>query len=297
MRHTLDHTYAACVDQNAARIFYALTAQDNYVIAGADAANAFAEASGPKVIYYIRPDEQFKNWWQYHLKRPPIQPDDVVPVLGNMQGHPEAPRLWSNHIHSILQRIGLKPTTHEKCLYTGTVGGHKIYLMQQVDDFAVAAPSLEIANILLSHIDENLREPLKFQGIIKYFNGITMAQSKNFVQISCEQYLTRVFDRHGWTTITSRAAAKSTPLSSDSKILAEIETTSGPTTIPESRALEKEMGFSYRAAIGELIYALVTCRPDISFASIKLSQYSMNPARCHYIAVKKCVSLPFGYKI
>ena len=79
-----------------------------------------------------------------------------------MQGHPEASRLWSNHIHSILKRIGLKPTNHEKCLYTGTVGGHKIYLMWQVDDFSVAAPSLEIANILLSHIDENLREPLKF---------------------------------------------------------------------------------------------------------------------------------------
>ena len=46
------------------------------------------------------------------------------------------------------------------------------------------------------------------------------------------------------------------------------------------------MGLSYRAAIGELIYALVTCRPDISYATIKLSQYSINPSACHYIAVK-----------
>ena len=105
-------------------------------------------------IYLLYPSwSTIKNWWQYHLKRPPIQPAEVVPVLGNIQGHPKAPCLWSNQIHSILQRIGLKPNTHEKCLYTGTGGRHKIYLMPQVEDFAVASPSLKIANILPSHID------------------------------------------------------------------------------------------------------------------------------------------------
>ena len=45
------------------------------------------------------------------------------------------------------------------------------------------------------------------------------------------------------------------------------------------------MNFNYRQAIGELIFAMVTCRPDISFPLIKLSQYSANPARVHYEAV------------
>jgi hypothetical protein len=39
-------------------------------------------------------------------------------------------------------------------------------------------------------------------------------------------------------------------------------------------SMEHEMGFGYRQGIGELIYALVTCRLDISFSVIKLSQYS-----------------------
>ena len=46
------------------------------------------------------------------------------------------------------------------------------------------------------------------------------------------------------------------------------------------------MGFSYRAAIGELIFAMIIFRPDISFATIKLSQYSVAPAKCHFIALK-----------
>ena len=45
--HMLDHTYAPCVDQNKARIFYTTAAIHNHVIIGADASNAFAEAEGP----------------------------------------------------------------------------------------------------------------------------------------------------------------------------------------------------------------------------------------------------------
>lgn len=46
------------------------------------------------------------------------------------------------------------------------------------------------------------------------------------------------------------------------------------------------MGFGYRQAIGELIYAMVTCRADISHATIKLSQYSTRPTRIHFEAIK-----------
>ena len=47
------------------------------------------------------------------------------------------------------------------------------------------------------------------------------------------------------------------------------------------------MGLNYRQGIGELIYMMVTCRPDISFPLIKLSQYSGNPAEEHYHALKQ----------
>ena len=47
------------------------------------------------------------------------------------------------------------------------------------------------------------------------------------------------------------------------------------------------MKINYRQCIGELIYAMDTCRPDISFPLIKLSQYSINPAKEHYEAVKE----------
>ena len=43
----------------------------------------------------------------------------------------------------------------------------------------------------------------------------------------------------------------------------------------------------YRAATGELLFAMVACRPDISNAVIKLTQFNTNPAKCHYEAVMR----------
>ena len=74
-------------------------------------------------------------------------------------------------------KIGLHPTWHEPCLYSGVVNDKKIFLVRQVDDFAVSAPDLVTANAVLVLLDDNLQEPLKYQGMIGYFNGVLITQS------------------------------------------------------------------------------------------------------------------------
>ena len=58
---------------------------------------------------------------------------------------------------------------------------------------------------------------------------------------------------------------------------------------PDEKAqqrLEKEMGFSYRSGIGELIYPMITCRPDLSYGVVRSSQYSACLAEIHYHGVR-----------
>ena len=73
---------------------------------------------------------------------------------------------------------------------------------------------------------------------------------------------------------------------SDSKYQRELELAIRPTTPADQLHLQKQAGFSYRMTAGELIYALVVARLDISFAIIKLCQYSASPAAIHYQAIK-----------
>jgi hypothetical protein len=60
-----------------------------------------------------------------------------------------------------------------------------------------------------------------------------------------------------------------------------------PLSDDERENIESKLKFTYRQAIGELIYALVTCRPDLSFSIVKLAQYSAAPAAIHFEAVKQ----------
>jgi len=45
----------------------------------------------------------------------------------------------------------------------------------------------------------------------------------------------------------------------------------------------------YKAGIGELIWAMTTCRPDIAFTSVKLSQSNSAPADHHYHGLKHAI--------
>ena len=173
----LDKTYANCVDQTSARLFYAVTAAENLFIFGADVSNAFAEAPPPKQGFYIRPDKAFNDWWINHKKRPPIPTGHVIPINSAMQGHPESPRLWEKHADAILRDIGLTPTVHEPCLYSGLINNTRVILMPQVDDFAIASPDEHTAALLLDMIDDKLSIPLKRQGLIDMFN-IDVTQTK-----------------------------------------------------------------------------------------------------------------------
>jgi hypothetical protein len=54
----------------------------------------------------------------------------------------------------------------------------------------------------------------------------------------------------------------------------------------EHAALQRKHGFSYRTVLGELMYAYVTCRPDIGYAVVCLSKFSAAPTTVHYSFLK-----------
>ena len=111
-------------------------------------------------------------------------------------------------------------------------------------------------------------------------------QTRHYIKLSKAVYLDKIMKNHPWLQEEKPAAAFPIPIHSDSTYLHTIETAE-PLEPEERMTYESTLGFTYRQAIGEIIYALVTNRPDISFAAIKLSQYSAAPAKIHYEAVKE----------
>ncbi len=288
----LDKVYANCVNQTSSRLFYAVLATKNLLIFGSDVCNAFAEAPPPKQGFYIHPDRAFNEWWENYLKQPPIPPGQVIPVLSAMQGHPESPRLWEKHADAILRELRLTPTTHKPCLYSGLVDGKRIVFMQQVDDFAIAAPNERTANILLDMLDDKLTMPIKRQGLLDMmFNGVNVVQTRNYVKIDCNTYINKMCTKYltMWLNKVPLSENRPTPLPLEGDWIEGFNAASGPTDPKVQAALEASMQLKYRAGVGELIWAMRTCRPDIAYTSVKLSQSNSTPAEIHYHGLKLAI--------
>ena len=281
---TLSATYAACLDQSACRLFWSIAAIKNKKVFGADAQNAFAEAPPPKSPLYLKTDEAFRNWWKH--KHDELLPRDTyVRVNQAIQGHPESPRLWQLHIDGILCKIGFTSTTHEPCVYVQHTLTESIYFLRQVDDFAIACDDHKTAMDTWDSIDLHLKAKLKREdGLISRHNGIDIAQTEDGIKVFCCTYLTKILSTKTFSMTTTKH--NPLPMSSDNTKMSTIELTVGSDDIKAQQQMQTDFGFKYRNTTGELIFALVMCRPDISFPVMKLSPFNNLPATCHFEAIQ-----------
>ena len=292
----LAETYANCVEQTSARLFYAVSAAENMLVFGADVSNAFAEAPPPKQPFFIRPDRAFNEWWTNHLKRPAIPAGHIIPVLKAMQGHPESPRLWEKHADKILRELGLVPTVHEPCLYSGTFNGKRILFLRQVDDFAIAAPDAKTSDMLMDLIDDKLSEPIKRQGYLDLYNGVDIVQTRHYIKLTVKTFVEKAFSKHieTWMKTSYPTPNRSTPLPPNEEWLKKFNSAVGNPDPKAQAALQRQMQLSYRSGVGELIWAMTTCRPDLAYTSVKLSQSNTCPADDHYHGLKHALKFLYN---
>ena len=279
-------TYASCIELPCMRLFFSMAAINNHVVLLTDAVNAYANARGPTIPTYIRVDDAFIDW--YHTRfQITLHRGMVVQAKHALQGHPEAGKLFEELANDILlNRIGLTTTSHERNLYCGTFDGHPVYVCRQVDDLAIAAPTIDIGQNLIAAIGSHVT--LAGNSLLTKFNGVQVEQSKQYIRIYSTDYIDRLLARHGWVTPSTTDDCPSftkEPMSSPT--YKQIDSEVGPPEhSSEGIALTHASGFSYRQLLGELIYVYVTCRLDIGFALTKLAQYSQHPAPIHFNALK-----------
>ena len=283
---TLGQTYANSLATDSERLFWAIAAKRGLLVVGADVSNAFAEAPAPADTFYIVPDPIFHLWWVNHKHRQPIQTGWVLKVKYALQGHPESPRLWDKHITQILtEHMGYKPLHHERCLYVANLYGHWTMLLRQVDDFAFAVSTEEMGRTIVEDIDKHLRIRIKYLGILQMFNGMDILQTKHYIKIHCATYIQRIIQQHKW--YESSPTPYPIPYPADNAYSKNIDTANPPEAPTEQLRLSKHYHMHYRQIIGEIIWPMVKCRPDISFHITKLSQFMANPAEAHYQALRR----------
>lgn len=154
-----------------------------------------------------------------------------------------------------------------------------------MDDFAVAAKTQTIAKDLIDQINQKLQIDVKHLGIIDRYNGVDVDQTREYIKISCKKYLYNMLKSHDWLATTPQPHP--VPLPAEPKYITKLEQAAPPTTVTEKENPRKRMSFNYRQIVGEIIYPMMKCRPDIAYHATKLSQYMENPAADHYEALRQ----------
>ena len=117
--------------------------------------------------------------------------------------------------------------------------------------------------------------PSERLGLITLFNGLDTIQSRDYIKVSCRSYIERICEKYldGWGLSKHHMATWPTPLpQTDSFIKSFPLSATGDATESAQAKLSTSMGIKYPNVLGELIFTLITCRPDLSYAVVKCAQ-------------------------
>ena len=161
-------------------------------------------------------------------------------------------------------------------------------LKRQVDNFAIAAPDERTGNILLDMIDDELTIPMKRQGYLDMYNGVDVIQTRDYIKISSKTFIERICEKYliSWMQNFTSTDDRPTPLPTDPTWFKKFNSAVGDPDPKVQAKLAKKMQMTHRCGVGELIWAMTTTRPDVAFASVKLSQANSAPDEHHYHGVK-----------
>lgn len=92
-----------------------------------------------------------------------------------------------------------------------------------------------------------------------------------------------------WNTEVQMMMERPLPIPTNESFLKAFNGEVRDTDRKTQKELQQRFKFGYRKGVGELIYAMVTCCPDISTVRVKCAQHCANPADIHFHAVKHAI--------
>ena len=200
-----------------------------------------------------------------------VSSDKVCQLKKSLYGLKQAPRCWNKKFNNFLTEYGFTPSTADNCVYISTDKNVTTYLVIYVDDGLCCSTSSskleEIKSILTQNFECRFSQP-------ENFIGLHITRDNNSLSIDQHNYTKKIINKFNMQD--------SKPLSTP----ADPHSTLSSTPTSESEEPFKPP-FSYREAIGSLMFLMVGTRPDIAFAVSTAAKFCENPLPSHFNAVKR----------
>ncbi|KAG9457669.1 hypothetical protein H6P81_002177 [Aristolochia fimbriata] len=231
-----------------------------------DVKTAFLQGDLEEEIYMRQPagfEVIGKESWVCKLKR-------------SLYGLKQASRQWYLKFDRFMLDIGFAMSNADHCVYLQSFNdGDYIILTLYVDDMLVAGTNMKKIDELKKRLANQFS--MKDLGEAKQLLGmqITRDKKKKKLWLSQEGYVKKVLERFNM----HESKAMTTTLGSQFKLSKE-----------QGAKSDKEIAHMktvpYASAIGSLMYAMVSTRPDIAHVVGVMTRFMKNPGKEHWEAVK-----------
>ena len=271
-------SYSACIGQMGQRIFFSLAATKIFIVMAGDATNACAQSPPPSEETFVNVNQQYIDWY-FDRYGTVLDKSMVLSVNHALQGHPESGVLWADLINGHLEEMGFINTDHEPCLYRGMV-----LACRQVDDFSFASGECDTVIQVLQELSKRI-DFIPESDFLSRYNGIDVEQTRDYIKIHSATYIDKIMANHSWSQPNRSESTFREPILPS--VMHDVMTHIGSEDVTVAMSLEKEMGFSFRTVLGEMIYAYVTTQLDIGNLVADLSRFTTRPAKVYYEVLKR----------
>jgi hypothetical protein len=251
-------TFSPVAKLSTVRVLLALASINNWHLHQLDFNNAFLHRELQEDVYMSIPEGVQGN-----------KDKQVCKLMKSLYGLKQASRKWYEKLTSLLISEGYTQSTADYSLFILSKPSQFTALLVYVDDIILAGNDLQEFTRIKTILDTNFK--IKDLGILKYFIGLEVAQSKTGINITQRKYCLDLLKDFG--LLGSKPAI--TPLDPSIKLH------------QNNGELYDDIS-SYRRLIGKLLY-LTNTRPYISLATQQLSQFLHKTTMVHYKAACRVV--------
>ncbi|CAI7890317.1 unnamed protein product [Closterium sp. NIES-54] len=244
-------TFAPVSRHTSLRILLAIAAMKKKKLRQIDVANAFLYAPIDAEIFVELPLGSHG------------EPNQVRQLQKSLYGIKQAPRLWQQYLHARLIRIGFRQLPHEQGMYRLTKGTDYILLIVYVDDLLYIGSTNNVTTWFGGELQKDLT--LTVSSTVTQYLGLNIQEEEDAIYHNAAKYS---------DTIAKRFALTPTTISMPYRYTAGNN--------KEGSAPLKPAGIrDYQRKLGCLLFAAVTCRPDLSYSASQLATYLKKPEAKH----------------
>eukprot|EP00253_Pinus_taeda_P025925 PITA_25925 len=238
------------------RTMLALTALLNLELEKLDVKTAFLHGDLNEAIYM----EQLEDFVRGRSRRL------VCKLRKSLYGLRQSPKQWYKKFDFFMVSQNFVRSEYDHCVYFKSFNGIFIILALYVDDMLIASKSMEEINRLKAQL--SMTFDMKDLGAAKHILGMEIHRDRKNgkLWLSQQKYVEKVLEKFSMNNVKP----VNIPLASHFKL----------SSVLSPRADEEKQYMShvpYANAVGNLMYAMVSTRPDISHAVGVVSRFMANP--------------------